>query len=468
MKTKTNKIINEDYLLSLLSSAGKPSDSEVQKVLDRAMQLKGLSPKEAAVLLNIADTESLDRLYSVANAIKNLIYGSRLVLFAPLYISNYCSNSCLYCGYRRENTSIERKCLTIDQIRSEVEIILSWGHKRILMLMGEHPGRCSFDYFLESIRAAYSVKDSRGNSIRRINVEVPPLNDEELSRLSRAGIGTYTVFQETYHRQTYEKMHPAGEKRDYDRRLETMSRALENGINDVGIGALFGLYDWRFEVLALLEHAGYLDRIHGVGPHTISVPRIEPASGAPLSENIPYPVSDEDFKKIVAVLRCSVPYTGIILSTREPAVLRQEVFELGVSQISAGSRTAPGGYGNSRPDEAGAGQFSLNDTRSVGEVIKSVIKQGYVPSFCTGCYRLGRVGEDFMDLAKPGQIKLHCLPNALSTLKEYLVDYADGETKRLGEKLINESLDKIPSPGRRKKTEEYLKEIENGKRDLYF
>ncbi len=468
MKIKTNNIINEQYLASLIKDRDKPSLFEEEKVLKKALELKGLEPAEAAVLLNITDPSGLARLYSTANSIKNLIYGSRLVLFAPLYISNYCSNNCLYCGYRRDNTAIERKCLSIDAIKREVEIILSWGHKRILMLMGEHPGRCSFDYFLEAIQAAYSVKDSRGNSIRRINVEVPPLSDEEFGRLSGAGIGTYTVFQESYHRPTYEKMHPSGEKSDYDRRLETMSRALENGLNDVGIGALLGLYGWRFEMLALLEHARYLDSRHGVGPHTISVPRIEPASGAPLSENIPYPVSDEDFKKMVAVLRCSVPYTGIILSTREPAGLRQEVFELGVSQISAGSRTAPGGYGKSSPDNAGSGQFSLNDTRSVGEVIKSVIAQGYLPSFCTGCYRLGRVGEDFMDLAKPGQIKLHCLPNALTTLKEYLVDYADEETKQLGEKLIKESLSNIPLQGRREKTREYLKEIENGKRDLYF
>ncbi len=468
MVSKKNKIINQNYLNYLLNRFENVSSAKVKKILQKASYLKGLSPKEVAVLLNIKEPGQISELYNTAYKIKNTIYGHRLVLFAPLYISNYCSNNCLYCGYRRDNTKIKRKCLSLEEIKRETKLILNQGHKRILMLMGEHPDRCSFDYFIESIEAVYRVKNKKGDSIRRINVEVPPLNKDEFKKLAGANIGTYTVFQETYHQKTYKKMHPKGEKNNYFKRLNTMDRALVNGLNDVGIGALFGLYNWRFEALALLEHARYLDKTYGVGPHTISVPRIEPAAGAPLSTNIPYPVSNEDFKKIVAVLRCAVPYTGIILSTREPPKLRQEIFNLGVSQISAGSRTAPGGYGKSQPNNDGDGQFSLNDMRSVGEVIKSVMSQGYIPSFCTGCYRLGRVGGDFMDLAKPGLIKLNCLPNALTTLKEYLMDYGDEEAKKIGKKLINQNLKKIPDNERRNKTKQFLKKIENGKRDLYF
>ena len=454
--------------MSLLRDAEKETEKNVDEILNKALELKGLESREAAALINISSPEGLSKLYSAASKIKNLIYGRRLVVFAPLYISNYCSNNCLYCGFRMDNRGVSRKCLSPDEIKRETEIILSQGHKRILMLMGEHPDQCSFDYFLRAIDSVYEVKDDRGSSIRRVNVEVPPLSKKEFGLLSKAKIGTYTVFQETYHRETYEKMHPAGKKSDYFARLSTMDKALENGLNDVGIGALFGLYDYRFEVLALLEHSRYLDRVYGVGPHTISVPRIEPAEGAAISKNIPFPVSNRDFKKVVAVLRCAVPYTGIILSTRESPRIRREVFQLGVSQISAGSKTSPGGYAKDLNSGFKSSQFSLNDTRSTGEVIKAVIKQGYIPSFCTGCYRLKRVGKDFMDLAKPGLIKMHCLPNALTTLKEYIVDYGDDETKRLGEELIKRSLDEIPKAGRRRKTEVFLKKIEEGQRDLYF
>jgi len=349
-------------------------------------------------------------------------------------------------------------------VRDEARALLEEGHKRALMLMGESERECSFDRFLESIEAAYSARDEKGSSVRRINVEIPPQPPENLRKLSRARIGTYTVFQETYHRKTYEMMHPSGPKSSYLDRLYAMDEALSNGLNDVGIGALFGLYDYRFEVLSLIEHSRHLDSKFGVGPHTISVPRVEPAEGAPLASAPPSGVSDGEMKKIVAVLRCAVPYTGIILSTRETASLRDELFSLGVSQISAGSKTGPGGY--SRP---GSGtQFSLNDTRRTGEVIDSLIMQGYIPSFCTGCYRLGRVGEDFMELAKPGLIKLHCLPNALLTLKEYLQDYAGPEAREKGEALIEKELGSVPDPARREKTRENLKKIEDGERDIYF
>ncbi len=453
---------------SALTKAGKADSAKIEEVLAKVLELKGLDIEDAAALLNIEDESNLEKLFHTANKVKEEIYGNRLVLFAPLYISNYCSNNCLYCGFRVDNTELPRRVLSLDEVKEETLAILEQGHKRALLLMGEHHKGCTFEYFLQSIDAVYSVRDSKGSSIRRINVEIAPLTDDEFKLMKDVKIGTYTVFQETYHYDTYKKMHPAGRKSDYEWRIETMDRALANGMHDVGIGALFGLYDYRFEVLGLMQHAAHLDKEYGVGPHTISIPRIRPANNAPASKNIPYPVPDRDFKKLVAVIRCSVPYTGMILSTRENAQLRDELFKLGVSQISAGSRTNIGGYKQAMAGEIDPGQFDLNDCRSSGEVIQDVIRQGYVPSFCTGCYRLGRVGEDFMDLAKPGLIKLNCLPNALTTLKEYLVDYADDETKALGEELIDKQLAEIPAESRRQKTLEYLKKIEDGERDLYF
>jgi len=458
--------IEEDRLHSLLEQKA-PSDDEVKRILQKAESLSGLSVEEAAILLNIDNDEHKELLFQSALKIKQNIYGNRMVLFAPLYVSNYCSNNCLYCGFRMDNKEMERKCLSIDEVKSEVRLILEQGHKRILMLMGEHPAKSSFDYFLETIDAAYSVRDSKGSYIRRINVEIAPLTDDEFKKIATKKIGTYTVFQETYHRETYKKMHPSGKKRDFEWRLYVMDRALKNGLHDVGIGALFGLYNWKFETLALLQHAEHLMNEFSIGPHTISIPRIEYAKNAPCAEDVPYPVSDDDFMKLVAVLRCSVPYTGIILSTRESAEMRGKLIDLGVSQMSAGSRTDPGGYG--ADDSAReSGQFSLHDTRTTGEVIRSVIEHGFVPSFCTGCYRRGRVGKDFMDMAKPGLIKLHCQPNALLTLKEYLVDYADEETRILGEKLIERELDNIPDKARREATIKNLKRIEDGERDIYF
>lgn len=453
-------IIDENGIKEVLNSGGN-----VDNILKKALDLKGLTIEEAGVLLNIDSESDLQKLFEIACTIKDRIYGKRLVLFAPLYTSNYCNNNCLYCGFRKDNKAMKRRKLSIQEIQEETRIILEHGHKRILMLMGEDG---NFDEFIEGINAVYSVKDSKGNNIRRINVEIAPLTNEQFQKLQGIKIGTYTVFQETYHRETYVKMHPSGKKADYDFRLEVMDRALSNGINDVGIGALFGLYDYKFEVLALLQHAKHLDEKFGIGPHTISVPRIEPAQNAPASLDIPNPVSDEDFKKLVAVLRLAVPYTGIILSTRESAKMREELFNLGISQISAGSKTNPGGYKEAIINPEDEEQFSLSDTRTSGEVIKDVIKQGFVPSFCTGCYRKGRVGKDFMDLAKPGLIQQHCLPNALTTLKEYLIDYADEETKKEGDKLIKEQVEEINCKGRKQDTKDYLDKIKKGKRDLYF
>jgi len=452
--------IDESRLIGTLKRAEGASDEVVEDVLEKALLLKGLSLEEAAILLHIEDMELLEALFTTAKKVKNKIYGRRLVFFAPLYISNYCSNNCLYCGFRKGNEKMSRKKLSIEEVEEETRLILEQGHKRILLLSGESED--NFELIIQAIKAIYSVKDSKGNGIRRVNLEIAPLEKEQLREIGRAKIGTYTVFQESYHRETYEKMHPEGKKADYERRLSIMDMALENGLKDIGIGALFGLYDYKFEVLALLEHARHLDAAYDIGPHTISVPRVKPANNAAASMNIPKPVSDTNFKKLVAVLRLAVPYTGIILSTRESVALRSELFNLGISQISAGSRASPGGY-----SKEGAGQFSLNDTRSTGEVIKDVIDRGYVPSFCTGCYRLGRVGKDFMDLAKPGLIKFHCLPNALMTLQEYLEDYADADTKGRGEELIEEMMRYVPK-GRKRKAEEYLHKIRKGARDLYF
>jgi len=456
--------IEKQRIERLLETTPPAAGAVLENILSKAVSLGGLNTEETAALIKTSDPEEIKKIYAAAGCIKEAIYGRRLVVFAPLYVSNICSNNCLYCGFRRDNKKIKRRALTIDEVKREVRMILSQGHKRILMLMGDSPGGCSFDYFLDCIDAAYSVRDDKGSGIRRINVEVPPLNSGELKRLSDANIGTYTVFQETYHPEVYARMHPApGTKSDYLKRLYAMDEALTAGLNDVGIGALFGLNDYRFEVLGLLEHAAHLKRKFGVGPHTISVPRVEPASGAPMSIDLPSRVSDGDFMKIVAVLRCAVPYTGIILSTRETPGLRDRLFSLGVSQISAGSKAAPGGYSDKEE-----GQFSLNDTRSSGEVIAKVIKEGHIPSFCTGCYRRGRVGADFMELAEPGLIKEHCHPNALLTLMEYLLDYADKDTLEEGRQLIAKELSTINSAALREKTEGFLKQIENGKRDIYF
>ncbi len=464
-----DNIISESQIFELLSKSQKPDNKQIDDILSKAKELKGLDKEDVAVLLNIEDNDNLQKLFDTALYIKEEIYGNRLVLFAPLYVSNYCANNCLYCGFRAENKDIHRHTLTHDQIKEETLELLKQGHKRALMLMGEGHKSCTFDYFLETIDTVYSVKDDKGSSIRRINVEIAPLTDDEFQKLKNVKIGTYTVFQETYHKETYEKMHPSGKKSDYNWRLEVMHRALKNGMHDVGIGALFGLYDYKFEVMALIQHAESLDREFNVGPHTISIPRIKPAGNAPAAQHIPHQVSDRDFKKLVAVLRLAVPYTGMILSTREPMSLRTELFDLGISQISAGSKTNPGGYKQAMNEhEEDAAQFSLNDARSSGEIIHDVIKMGHVPSFCTGCYRLGRVGEDFMDLAKPGLIKLHCLPNGITTLKEYLEDYASPETKALGEALIEKEIMNIPAENVRKRTREFLKKIENGERDLYF
>jgi len=460
--------IDDNAIQQTLERAKNPEKLHVRDVIAKARELKGLSSDDAAVLLQVEDEGLLEEILAAASEVKREIYGNRLVLFAPLYISNYCSNNCLYCGFRRDNKDLIRRSLTMDEIADEVRAIEREGHKRILMLCGEHPKKSSLDYFIEAIETAYATTTEKGGEIRRINVEIAPLSVEDFTRLKAAKIGTYVLFQETYHHATYKEMHPSGPKADFVWRLTAQDRAMEAGISDVGIGALFGLYDYRYEVLGLLHHAMHLDSVYGVGPHTISVPRLEPALNAPAAIAPPHPVSDDEFKKLVAVLRLAVPYTGMILSTREPAQLRNEVFNLGISQISAGSRTNPGGYRQGDSNDFRAAQFNLGDTRTLDEVILDISTQGHIPSFCTACYRLGRVGQDFMDLAKPGLIQKFCRTNAILTFKEYLVDYASDRTRKTGEELIARLVGETDDEATKRLLEDRLEKIEGGGRDLYI
>jgi 2-iminoacetate synthase len=459
--------IDDSKIESILKGAADPERPQIEEIIAKAGELKGLDPEETAVLLRMEDPECIDRLWQAAREVKEAIYGNRLVLFAPLYIANHCSNDCLYCGFRKSNKELTRVSLTMEQIANEVRVLEKEGHKRLLMLCGEHPKRSSIDYFIEAIETAYAVKTEKGGEIRRINIEIAPLSVSEFRKFKETRIGTYVLFQETYHHETYRKMHPGGPKADFAWRLTAMHRAQEGGINDVGVGALFGLYDYRYEVLGLLFHALQLERDCGVGPHTISIPRLQPAMNAPAAIRPPHPVSDHDFKKLVAILRLAVPYTGIILTTRETSALRNEVFNLGVSQISAGSRTNPGGYEQDSSERFRAAQFNLGDTRTLDEVIHDITRMGHIPSFCTACYRLGRTGRDFMDLAKPGLIRKYCQTNAILTFKEYLLDFASPETGEAGEELIARMVGVMDDSGGRQSLARRLARMEKGQRDLY-
>jgi 2-iminoacetate synthase len=454
--------IREEPIVEALAGATVKESSRVRAVLAKAREAQGLEIDDIAVLTAISDPELLGELFATARAVKDAIYGSRLVLFAPLYISNLCGNDCLYCAFRARNRELKRRALSQAEITAEVEVLVDQGHKRVLLVAGEAYPKEGFSYILESVKTIYNVKNGNGE-IRRVNVNVAPLEVDEFRELKATGIGTYQLFQETYHRETYRTMHTGGKKRDYDWRVSGMDRAMKAGIDDVGIGVLFGLFDWRFEILALLQHIRYLEGAFGVGPHTISVPRLEPAVGSDVAAHPPFAVSDIDFRKIVAILRLAVPYTGIIMSTRETANIRRETFALGVSQISAGSRTNPGGYASA--EEFEMAQFQLGDHRGLDEVIGDVAGMGYIPSFCTACYRLGRTGADFMDLAKPGEIKHHCDPNALSTFLEYLIDYGSTATRAIGERLIADKIFAM-SAAERKATESMMAEVRGGARDV--
>ncbi len=459
-------IIDDEKLQRTLERAKSHTDSEVTGILEKAKQLKGITLEEAAVLLNVTDKNLLQKIFDAAKYVKEAIYGNRIVLFAPLYISNICTNECVYCAFRRSNTHLKRHASTMDEINQEVTALLKQGHKRILMVAGEaYPGS-GLQYVYDSSKAIYDTRWN-GQNIRRVNVNIAPLTEPEFEELKKCHIGTYQLFQETYHKETYEKLHIAGAKKDYQFRLDAMDRALQAGINDVGIGPLLGLYDHKYEILATLEHAAYLDKTYGVGPHTISIPRIEPADGSDFSQHPNDVMSAEEFKTCVAVLRLAVPYTGIILSTRETPQTRNECLELGVSQISAASRVNPGGYSY---DKQNGSQFTLTDERTTDQVIEAIVDAKHMPSFCTGCYRLGRVGKDFMDMAKPGLIKTHCLPNAMFTFAEYLYDFAPEGLKNKGLKLIEETARTNFAEGSpiRKMIDENLQKIKAGKRDLYF
>jgi 2-iminoacetate synthase len=466
MTTRPAVHIDEDAIWKVLAQTEGRSASHVRRILARARELKGLEAPDIAALAQVSDPELLGELFHTARDVKEEIYGRRLVIFAPLYVSNLCANDCAYCAFRARNTALKRRALSQEEIARETRSLIDEGHKRVLLVAGESYPQEGFRYILDAIDTVYGVKHERGE-IRRINVNVAPLEVEEFRRLKERKIGTYQIFQETYHRETYARVHLGGRKQDYDWRLGATHRAMEGGIDDVGIGVLFGLADWRFEILALMQHIRQLEEAFDVGPHTVSVPRLEPASGSEIATHPPRPVSDVDFRKIVAILRLAVPYTGIIMSTRETASIRRETFALGVSQISAGSRTNPGGYADEEDvGERHASQFSLGDHRSLDEVIRDVAGLGYIPSFCTACYRLGRTGADFMDLAKPGEIKNHCDPNALSTFTEYLLDYASPATREVGERLVANTLAGMPEKLRRA-SEAMLAKIRAGQRDVY-
>ena len=462
------EFINESEIFSLIDDK-KLNDPALQKeIIEKSKEAKGLTLRESAALLNISSPEILEEMFATAKEVKEKIYGNRLVLFAPLYLTNLCVNNCLYCAFRKDNKELKRKTLTIEEVREETEFLVSQGHKRVLLVCGEHPKKASMEFIGEAIKTVYDVKIKNGN-IRRLNVNTAPLSIEDFRTLKSFGIGTYQCFQETYHYDTYLVMHPEGPKRDYSWRLFAMDRALQAGIDDVGIGALFGLTDWRFETLALLSHAFNLDQRFGIGPHTISVPRLEPAFNAPISHKPPFAVDDLSFKKLIAVIRLAVPYTGIILSTRERAELRRELFSVGVSQISAGSRTSPGAYKESQEsiEEYEMEQFQLGDHRTLDEVVKDCCDLGYMPSFCTACYRSNRTGDRFMELAKTGNIGKICVPNAISTFNEYKIDFASDETKKTAELAIQKELEKLDG-STKTKTEKMLERVNKGERDVFF
>lgn len=461
-----SEIINEAQIGEMLQHAEAPDQARLSELLTKAKALQGLEHFEIAELMQIAEPGQLEQLFTAARDVKDEIYGRRIVMFAPLYVSNYCRNECTYCAFRAGNKGLRRRALTQPEVAEEIRQLVRQGHKRVLMVSGESYPQNRFEYILDCIDTIYATKEGKGE-IRRVNVNLAPLPVEKFRLLKEHDIGTFQLFQETFHRETYARVHPAGEKANYDWRITAFDRAMEAGIDDVGMGVLFGLHDWKFEMLAMMQHIAHLEERFGCGPHTISVPRIEPAHGSDLSNSPPYAVNDQDFMKIVAILRLAVPYTGIIMSTRENANTRRATFALGVSQISAGSRTNPGGYAelNDDPGES-AGQFSLGDHRSLDEVIRDVASLGYVPSFCTACYRMGRTGADFMDLAKPGLIKRHCSPNALSSFVEYLEDYASAETRAVGEKLIAQEMQQM-TPIETKIADRLMTKVRIGQRDVY-
>jgi len=462
------EFINDQEILDTIAFAQSNRNNRelISSILERAQDCKGLTHREAAVLLECGLDDQNEKMKLLAKEIKQKFYGNRIVMFAPLYLSNYCVNGCLYCPYHHSNTTIVRKKLSQEDIAREVIALQDMGHKRLALEAGEDPVNNTIEYILESIRTIYSIKHKNG-AIRRVNVNIAATTVEDYRKLKDAGIGTYILFQETYHKQTYERLHPTGPKNDYAYHTEAMDRAMEAGIDDVGIGVLFGLNTYRYDFVGMLMHAEHLEAVWGVGPHTISVPRICPADDVRPGD-FSNAISDDVFAKIVTVLRIAVPYTGMIVSTRESKKTRERVLELGVSQISGGSRTTVGGYAEPEPADENSAQFDISDTRTLDEIVNWLLSLGYIPSFCTACYREGRTGDRFMNLVKSGQIANCCQPNALMTLKEYLEDYASPETRAKGEAVIAKEVLRIPKEKVRTLAMKYLSELSAGKRDFRF
>jgi 2-iminoacetate synthase len=467
----TNKNTYTDFIAQLgtanLLETSEPSAVQVREIIARSMELQPLSVEDTAVLARVNDPEMIEEIYTAASQLKEKIYGKRIVLFAPLYVGNMCVNDCAYCAFRSSNKAVHRATLSTDQLQAQVAALEDSGHKRLIMVFGEH-ARYDAAFMAESVKAAYSVKRGNGE-IRRININAAPLDHDNYKIIKEAGIGTYQIFQETYHRPTFARMHPAGTpKSDYLWRLHGPTRAIESGLDDVGIGALFGLYDWRYELLSLVAHADFLQNTVGVGPHTISFPRLRPAAGTEFDTQ--WMTSDEELKRLVAILRLAVPYTGLICTAREEPQLRREILRLGVSQIDGGSKIELGGYtSSSSGQQIEREQFTLGDTRTLDDVIGELLEDGYMPSFCTACYRLGRTGEHFMEFAIPGFIKRYCSPNAVSTLSEYLADYASEQTRQAGEKLIAKEMENISDEKLAKNLAERVEKIRHdGERDLCY
>ena len=466
--TQAEEFISHEEITETLEYAASNKNNRelIRSLIEKARACKGLNHRDAAVLLECDDPELLEEIFTLAREIKQKFYGNRIVMFAPLYLSNYCVNGCVYCPYHAKNKTIARKKLSQEEIRQEVIALQDMGHKRLALEAGEDPIRNPIEYILESIQTIYSIKHKNG-AIRRVNVNIAATTVENYRRLHEAGIGTYILFQETYHKENYEKLHPRGPKSKYAYHTEAMDRAMQGGIDDVGIGVLFGLNTYRYDFVGLLMHAEHLEATYGVGPHTISVPRICSADDID-AHDFQNAISDEVFQKIVAVIRIAVPYTGMIISTRESQASREKVLELGVSQISGGSKTSVGGYATPEMPEENSAQFDVSDTRTLDEIVAWLLKLGYIPSFCTACYREGRTGDRFMSLVKTGQIANCCAPNALMTLQEYLEDYASPKTRELGVRIIQEQMEKIPNPAIRRRALENLSAITQGKRDFRF
>lgn len=465
---KATEFIDDEEIKETIRFAqeNKNNQALIQSLIERAKDCKGLTHREAAVLLECELPEENEKMFALAKQIKQKLYGNRIVMFAPLYLSNYCVNGCVYCPYHHKNKHIRRKKLSQEEIRQEVIALQDMGHKRLALETGEDPINSPIEYVLESIKTIYGIKHKNG-AIRRVNVNIAATTVENYKKLKEAGIGTYILFQETYHKESYEQLHPNGPKANYAYHTEAMDRAMQAGIDDVGCGVLFGLNRYRYDFIGLLMHAQHLEAVYGVGPHTLSVPRICPADDIH-PDDFSDAISDEVFQKIVAVLRIAVPYTGMIISTRESQKTREKVLDLGISQISGGSSTSVGGYAVPEKEEENSAQFDVSDHRTLDEIVHWLLKLGYIPSFCTACYREGRTGDRFMSLVKSGQIANCCHPNALLTLKEYLDDYASEETKALGSRMIEEEIYNIPNEKARKTCSAYLYSIDEGKRDFRF